>query len=255
MNKHMREGYSTGRFGYIRSSYDPRDYIYGASVVPATLPRSATALIQYLPQCQGQQGSGCVGWSSQGLCATVWNSVGVRQPMLSGAYAYDWARVASGLWPGDMGAMPRGGMDCLLKHGCAELAARNSISVLPDAAADANAAPRRVTSYSVLPFHDIATQVLQMKTAILAGHPLLMAGPIYRNFDIVDAEGVIPLPGTAAYWGGHAWFAVAYDDSKGATGCFFIQGSHGPLAWSGGGNAGAWLPYEYVYWANEVYLV
>jgi C1A family cysteine protease len=78
-----------------------------------------------------------------------------------------------------------------------------------------------------------------IKTSIEAGLPVAFGFTVYDTID--DETGVVSMPSrTSKSEGGHAVFAVGYDDKRGQ---LLFQNSWGKQ-WGDGGYG--WLPYEYV---------
>jgi C1A family cysteine protease len=112
---------------------------------------------------------------------------------------------------------------------------------VPPAACDADALHHKISGFA-----DIAldgNQVQNIKAAIAAQSPVLLAIAVYQSFesDTVASTGVVPLPNVAVeqLLGGHEVVAVAYDD---ASQTFTFLNSWGNWGLAGFGT----LPYGYL---------
>lgn len=94
-----------------------------------------------------------------------------------------------------------------------------------------------------------SARLLQLKTSIAIGSPVLFGFAVYESFDsdAVAKTGLLPMPGRSeSQVGGHAVWAWAWDDNKvvlGQKGAARIRNSWG-ADWGDKGDF--WMPYAYL---------
>lgn len=149
----------------IKSSVDPRDYLYGATMPPdvhamvraGALPSSVDLHALGLmpdPWDQGQEGS-CTGHGHAGAMCNSYLKAGIALPeRFSPRYIYWQERVIEGTTSQDAGAEPRDGCDALVKLGvCVESKCPyvpGDYATAPPAGADADAAQHKALKYEAL---------------------------------------------------------------------------------------------------------
>lgn len=85
--------------------------------------------------------------------------------------------------------------------------------------------------------HDLGT----LLSTLAAGYPVAFGATVFRSFEAVGADGVVPLPdGAEPELGGHAMLVVGYDRPAGH---FLVRNSWGEGFGLGGH---AWIPFAYL---------
>jgi len=162
---------------------------------------------------------------------------------LSRLYQYYNSRLIEGTTGTDSGASVRDAVAAAAKYGCLDEALYPydiaKFTQIPTTGQYDAASKHKVTSYHALADGDLAA----MKTALLAGYPVVFGFQVYSYFMSQDmaTHGVARLPQAGEQLeGGHCTALVGHDDSKAA---FLVRNS-----WSAnwGLSGYFWMPYAYV---------
>lgn len=94
----------------------------------------------------------------------------------------------------------------------------------------------------------VPRNVSNLKNALAEGYPIVFGFSVYKSFESIGWDGIMPMPDIAkeAYLGGHAVVLVGYDDCKAlpsGTGGFLVRNSWGSL-WGASGYY--WMSYAIV---------
>jgi len=187
---------------------------FDPTTAPATLPTSAD-LSQFVTYLWDQRGGSCVGhgcWGAYACLANALNANNPNLPLTSPMFVYDWARMHDGSFPNDVGTYVASGIYALANQGIASNAVwygESDPSETPSAAADSDAATRKIVTYLALD-----GSVLQIKQNIAMGYPVVCGFSVYESFE--DSGPYIPVPpvGTNdAFKGGHCTYFTSYNDN------------------------------------------
>jgi C1A family cysteine protease len=79
-----------------------------------------------------------------------------------------------------------------------------------------------------------------IKTALLARHPVVFGTPVWASIQNVGRDGMLPMPDESSSIGGHAMLLVGYDNDRQV---YIVRNSWG----TGWGDAGyAYMPFSYI---------
>jgi C1A family cysteine protease len=113
----------------------------------------------------------------------------------------------------------------------------------------------QASSYKALQFKNINEKIVDLKTILAAGFPVVCGIAIFKSFEssVVTKTGVVPMPKlNEALLGGHAILLCGYDDVKKS---FLFRNSWG----TGWGIKGyGYLPYEFIEkldWSTDFYTI
>lgn len=241
--------------GWVRDFPDPRDLTVHHDRVRAfkladdALPSSHT--IPRLPPIvnQGHIGS-CTACAVLGMYQTYVLQTGKMPEQPSRLFTYKTSRNLLG-WKGDTGAYLRTAMQSLALFG--SLPERyftyreQNVDVEPESFHYSIAQSyQSLTYYRLDPIGKEAAKVLEsVKRNLTANRACVFGIVLFNNVDAHNAD--IPMPGPHdGNRGGHAMFAVGYNDDKaigGSRGAFRVANSWGEAM---GDRGFFWLPYDYV---------
>jgi len=118
-----------------------------------------------------------------------------------------------------------------------------SCSLKPNATQLSEALTYKITGYST-----VSRTTTQIKAQLVAGKPVIVAGPVDKGFVNLAADKV--LTNRKGSLGGHCYCVVGYDDSKSA---FKFINSWG-TGWASSGYG--WISYSYIgQWWQEAYVI
>ena len=191
---------------------DPRDRKLPklqAPVVKASIAQYVTRI-----ENQGQFGS-CTGQSGTSALELVFNKEGRFPGELSRMFCYDMSRLLEGTLDKDDGATLRDTCKVLNKYGAPleslwAYRAKN-LHREPDDKTKANALLHKLHAYYAIERGDVQA----LRAALSSGYPVLFAMDVFQDFEsiTVSRTGQVPLPHSdEESLGGHAVYAVAYDD-------------------------------------------
>jgi C1A family cysteine protease len=236
-------------FGWKPQLPDHRDRLYAPTL--GAQPPSASLTPEYLPPTrnQGNQGS-CTGHSCRSIGQFIRMSEGQRNSELSPRFIYFNGRVIEGTQNEDSGCEIRDVVKAVAKlgfaseHDCPYQPSNWTRKPSPTAYKDAQ---RDVA----IQYQAVPLQLPTMKQTILDQHGFILGFSVYSSFDDIGGDGLMPMA-SGSLEGGHAVFAVAYDDNKdikGQRGGFCIQNSW-DTDWGTKGPNGEggyfWMPYRYI---------
>lgn len=214
---------------------------------PVTLP-PAVNLISEFPEAydQGNFGS-CTGNAAAGAIQYAQRKQGLVDFTPSRMWLYMQGRILEGDVNQDNGAQIRDVITAFAKLGAPPETEwpydAAHFAATPPAQDYTNALLDRALQYQRLN----GTNLTQLKTCLVAGHPFVFGFTVYDAFEDADvaSSGVLqmPLPGEGIV-GGHAVLAVGYDDKSQR---FTVRNSWGS-AW--GTNGYFTMPYAYMTNAN-----
>jgi uncharacterized protein (TIGR02145 family) len=128
-------------------------------------------------------------------------------------------------------------------------------SVMPYVDGDCSTLPNQsqttdASSYKIIDYGTVAIDLMTIKAQIASGIPVIVAGPVYTNFDALkEGEVLKAVSGTSR--GSHCYCVIGYDDAKNA---FKFQNSWGTTAWTTSGYG--WIDYAYITdWWKEAYVI
>jgi len=203
-------------YGLIKDTIDTRDYRFQAVHKPEQLPiRMDLRTVQSPVRDQGQMGS-CTAFAIvTGLreCIQIKNLGSKKFVLLSPLDLYYNERVKEGSVRNcQAGAMIRTGMSVLTKQGvCPDSSWKYIISkcgIKPT-----SSAREQEKKYKIFTYARVGADIISIKSAIAAGHPVVMGFDVYESFETISHNGIMPMPKPGeSYLGGHAVLAVGYDD-------------------------------------------
>lgn len=202
------------RYDWIRDSADPRDLIFRAPRRFLGLPKKEDLRLGCSPvEDQGQVGS-CTGNSSVGDREFLEIKTGVPFLNLSRLFAYYLGRVAEHTTRQDAGAMIRDVVKGMAKVGtCTEALwpyDPKKVTTKPSAAAYADAAKRKITSYHRIVGLD------DCRACLAEGYPFIFGFDVPESFEgeEIARTGIMAMPKKGErIVGGHAVLAVGYDEA------------------------------------------
>ena len=236
------------KYGWIPDLPDFRDIKFCAAVhapqAPITLPPS----VDLRPGCpteiynQGELGS-CT--ANAIGCAHQYMQKQQKQTEIfipSRLFIYYNERVMEGTVRSDSGAQLRNGIKSIAAQGvCPESEWEYDISKFRNK--PSLPCYKHATQHQVLKYYSVPQTLLDMKTCLASGFPIVFGFAVYSSFESMEIAktGIVQLPGShESQRGGHAVLAVGYDDS---TSRFLIRNSWG-AGWGMGGYFT--MPYEYL---------
>jgi C1A family cysteine protease len=158
----------------------------------------------------------------------VYNQIKVKKQCSSGAYTKDGLDLLKSQGVCTWKSMPYTDVSC---------------NTMPTASQKTEAALYKIKSYATVP---ITTDAI--KTQLAAGLPVIVAGPVDRNFMYLAKDAVLTVRGVSL--GGHCYCVVGYDDAKTA---FKFQNSWG-TSWASAGFG--WINYNNITsWWQEAYVL
>jgi C1A family cysteine protease len=230
------------RYAWIPDRPDPRDLIFAPRVDLLLLPRHIDLRSSCSPvEDQGQLGS-CTGNASVGALEFLEIKAGDKPFVdLSRLFPYYQARLIEGTVRQDAGAEIRDVVKGLAKFGVPSEKLWpydvKRFATRPSAAAIADAARRKITSY-----HRIVG-LGSMRQCLAEGFPVIFGFTVFESFesDEVARTGVMSMPKiNERELGGHAVLGVGYDDD---TRLLTVRNSWG-ASW---GQKGYFrMPYGYI---------
>jgi C1A family cysteine protease len=233
-------------YGYLKDKKDERDFIYRGIEQPAGLPVSIDLRKYASPvRDQGQLGS-CTGFSmATGLREFIEIKNTGKLIVLSPLFLYYEERKIEGSISQDAGAEIRDGMKVLATMGVSpeknDVYNINKFTKAPTKTAIKNALPFKLSVYSRI------TTLNDMKSALAVGQGFVFGFDVYESFEsqAVANTGKVPMPKpNEQLLGGHAVFAVGYqDDSSWSGGGYFIVKNSWGTNW--GDKGYFYFPYAY----------
>lgn len=155
--------------------------------------------------------------------------------ILSPQFLYYKEREMDGTLPEDAGSYGRTAVKCLQQFGCCLLSAdpydSSKMNEPPTPEQLAAALPYRAGAY-----HSLGS-VDEMKHCIASGYPFLIGFQVYKGFEEIEKDGLMPPPSGDPI-GGHEVLVIGYDDAKGRV---KVRNSWG-ADWGDHGNF--WMRYE-----------
>ena len=242
--KHKKSA-SLRKYGWKPQLPDHRDWKFAkvGEPTPATLPTSVDLRTSgFMPAIydQGQLGS-CTANAIAGAVEFEQKKQQLCDFMPSRLFIYYNERVTEGDVSQDNGAEIRDGIQSVAAQGvCEESWWPYDITKFADQPTPdcyAHALVHKTLQYISLD----NTQIVQLKTCLAAGYPIVMGFTVYEGFESPDvaSTGILNMPGPSEQVvGGHAVVMIGYDD---ATQRFLIRNS-----WGDWGAAGCFtMPYSY----------
>jgi C1A family cysteine protease len=110
--------------------------------------------------------------------------------------------------------------------------------------------------YEALTYKRVSVSASGIKSALAAGHPVIIGISIYESFESVGSDGMVPMPAPSEMlMGGHALLVAGYGQKPGY---FTVRNSWG-ADWGDGGNC--YMPQDYLgswtygadYWALDLF--
>jgi len=229
--------------GWVRDSYDDRDYHH---VVSMQELQALPPLVDLRSTCpavrdQGQLGS-CTGFAITGMLRFNQMKESLPDYPYSELFLYYAEREMEGDPGQDNGAQIRDGMKVAAKTGvCSESLWPYDISKFairpPDSAYQA------AKQHTALQYARLEQSLAQMQGRLAQGYPFVFGFVVYQSFEsvLVEQSGVVPMPKRGeSVLGGHAVMCVGYDMGKKT---FLVQNSWG-TAW--GMNGYFTIPFSYL---------
>jgi C1A family cysteine protease len=156
-------------------------------------------------------------------------------------FMYFNARTIEGTIYSDAGAYIRDVVKCVAKYGYAPEAdwpyVPAKFKFRPPLKAYKDALKNKALQYHAVNNSDL----IELKTALSSGFPVVFGATLYRSFYNVGADGIVSLPTkTEGKLGGHCMTIVGYDDARGV---FIVRNSWGP---NWGDHGYCYFPYAYL---------
>lgn len=228
------------KYGWIKDKHDPRDFSYRVDK-PIPLPPVVDLRNNYSHiYDQGELGS-CTA-NAIAVAIDFERVKQAKQPILpSRLFIYYNERNIEGTVHEDSGAQIRDGIKSVATLGaCPEKEWPYVISHFtkrPSSRCFSDAHRNLVEQYLRLD----NTKLDDLKHCLASGYGFVFGFTVFEDFesDLVASTGIVPMPHGQSL-GGHAVFAVGYDDNKQA---FIVRNSWGP-DWGDKGHF--YLPYNYI---------
>jgi len=180
-------------------------------------------------------------WKKNHTASSYTQSVNIFSP----EYLYNQIKISTSC---TSGAYVVTGLNLLKSQGVCRWSAMPytdvTCSTQPTTAQKTEAATYKIKDYATVPI-----DITSVKALIVNGIPVIVAGPVYTNFNNLVSGATLKAP-SGTLLGNHCYCIVGYDDSKNA---FKFQNSWG-TAWSSSGFG--WIDYSYIaQWWLEAYVI
>lgn len=199
---------------------------------------------------QGGEGS-CVAWGTTYAARSIeWQSVNggtwsYSTNIFSPEFVYDQIKISDC----GSGSYVTSGLNLLVNQGVCTWTTMpysdsNGCDLIPNSTQQAEAAIYKVLSWST-----VANNPDAIKAQLLAGNPVIVAGPVTNDYMYL-ADGNVLERKKGRTLGGHCYCVVGYDDTVGA---FKFLNSWG-TNWASSGYG--WISYDFVTsWFQELYIL
>lgn len=231
------------QFGWKKQNPDFRDKQYFRSLLTISLP----FIIDLRPNCPFVLDQGKLGSCTANAIANAFLFEKMKQKDIalflpSRLFIYYNERALEGTLKSDSGAEIRDGIKTLIKQGvCPEPEWPYKICKFkskPSKKCYSNALKNQLEKYLSIP-----QTIFDLKNCLADGYPFIFGFTVYESFesDQVAKTGLMPMPSkNESILGGHAVWAVGYDDIKRV---FIIMNSWG-AEW--GDKGYFYMPYEFI---------
>jgi len=208
------------KFGWIKSKYDPKDYLHKRGVYP--IP-DRFSLAQYLTPVrdQGNQGS-CVGFGIGINLNSVKVQLGIYGELsdiniwASPRYIYNGARFIEGTLPIDNGCDPRDALEWTLMHGILDEHYWPYVDALLDRSAPSTTRMKQANRYKDFAYFRCVDGTEGICDAISSNHFVSLGSPWFNEWRETNECGRLKKPTSSSFQiGGHETCLFEYDMNEG----------------------------------------
>jgi C1A family cysteine protease len=233
------------KYGYIKDSYDARDYQFTAAAKAPIV----FAPVDLRPKCspvmdQGKIGS-CTAFGTTSMVQFVRSKQNLQNFTPSPLFTYYTTRQIEGTESRDAGAMVRNALKSAVVYGVVQEekwrydVTKFKLAPTPDVYAEAQ-------KYQKLEYRRITDGVIHdMQQCLFEGYPFTFGAMLFKGFESSSAKrtGIVPMPSAReARLGGHCMLCVGWKMINSRR-YFIIQNSWG-TNW--GSKGFCYIPFEYM---------